>query len=43
MLDSLKAQSMVPFLADNTQLARFIADEKTRWGQVIANAKLNLE
>ncbi|WP_406626276.1 tripartite tricarboxylate transporter substrate binding protein [Acidovorax sp. SDU_ACID1] len=43
VLDSLKAQSMVPFQADSAQLARFIADEKKRWGQVIAGAKLNLE
>jgi tripartite-type tricarboxylate transporter receptor subunit TctC len=43
VLESLKAQSMVPFQADNTQLARFIADEKKRWEQVIASAKLNLE
>ena len=43
VLDSLKAQSMVPFQADSAQLARFMADEKTRWGQVIAGAKLNLE
>jgi len=43
LLDSLKAQSMVPFQADSAQLARFIADEKQRWRQVIANAKLTLE
>lgn len=43
VLDSLKAQSMVPFQTENIQLARFIADEKKRWGEVIARAKLSME
>ena len=43
VLDSLKAQSMAPFQSDSAQLARFIAEEKKRWGDVISGAKLHLE
>jgi tripartite-type tricarboxylate transporter receptor subunit TctC len=39
----LRAQSMSPLPADNRQLARFIAEEKKRWGEVIASAKIKLE